>query len=70
MSPRKVCLLKNEDLIRAILSLKEELFNDFADNLLKKCDRCAEGIEEKKAGAIHEKLITIYNQLSELKRML
>ncbi|MBU2102761.1 MAG: hypothetical protein ABH865_02630 [Candidatus Omnitrophota bacterium] len=47
MSPRKACLLKNENLVRATLALKEELFKDFSDNLLKKCASCGAGIEEK-----------------------
>lgn len=70
MPARTSCLLKNEELVRTIVKLKDELFNDFSENLLKKCNKCAAGLEEKKSEAIHQTLISIYNHLSDIKRML
>ena len=67
---RKICLLKNEKLINAILELKKELFNDFFKNKLEKCDSCTVGIEKDVSDEIHRRLIIIYNELSDLKRIL
>ena len=67
---RKTCLLKNEKLINAIIELQKELFNDFLKNKLEKCDFCAVGIEKAVSDEIHKRLIIIYNELSDLKRIL
>ncbi|MCK5493066.1 MAG: hypothetical protein KAJ14_08145, partial [Candidatus Omnitrophica bacterium] len=63
-------LLKNEKLINTLIESKTELFKDFSENKLEKCDLCAVGLENFISDEIHKKLITIYNELSDLKRIL
>ena len=67
---RKTCLLKNEKLINTIIELKKELFKDFLENELRKCDSCKVGLELSISDEIHKRLIIIYNEISDLKQIL
>ena len=70
MSNRKTCLLKNQELMEAILKLKNELFKDFSENVLKECDSCNSGLTQEDARKMHLQLLQAYNILSNIKRML
>ena len=67
---RKSCCFKNKDLVNAILKLEEELLKDFSVNLLELCDSCVSNLGEEASRDVHRKLITVYNELSEIKRIL
>jgi len=67
---RQTCLLDNKELIEKILDLQKELYRDFSLNKLEECDICSKKLDADLRHDIHQKLIMIYNDLSEIKRKL
>ena len=67
---RKYCLIDNKELMNAVMKLKEELFKDFSKNLLERCDSCTVGLDKDITNQTHNKLINVYNELSDVKKLL
>ncbi|MDP8264104.1 MAG: hypothetical protein P9M12_01320 [Candidatus Aceula lacicola] len=69
MGPRKACLLTNEAMVAAASRLKEELFKDFRENSLEKCETCSCGFSEEVSQRMHIKLMSIYADLVEIEKI-
>ena len=70
MGPRKACLLTNQEMLDAAIRLREELFKDFRENSLEKCEDCFCGFSDELSSRMHIKLMSIYADLVEIKKII